>query len=181
MIELLAVLFVVSLVFGISFYYIGNVINHSSDTSDILSVSGIKKSANLYVREFADDIVWDMDGDNKTICINVNDLIKKGYIKKDSDTKNYNSIRLTKNANEVITKEEVSEKDCQGNSGIEIPTAEYCSKSQLTYNGSAQTLANVPTGVKAKNNLQKAAGNHKVTFTLSDDDTTWKDGTKGEK
>ena len=181
LIEVLAVIFIISLLFGISFYYVNNAISRSRDSASVLSKSSIEKSASLYVQEYNDKVVWE---DNKT-CVSIDDLVKTGYVKerqKDSLlNENIFSVNLFK-SNGVISSK-ASDTDCNGRQSVPVPTSKkYCN--DLEYNTKEQTLVKsasenfVWTGTITRSN----AGSYKVNAKLNNQENyVWSDGTNNEK
>ena len=191
LIELLAVIVILCLLFGIGGFYIFNTIKNSKDKSDVIADNVIKKTASTYISENNNDIIWTDDTDNtnsKYTCVSVQSLIEKGYFKESEikEDKKNNYIIVKKNEHGVITEEEF---DTSGicaplNSGIKVsvPTSkEYCN--DLVYeSGEKQTLvkANHPTGFQIEKREEEKAGNYKVKATL-EEGYVWMDNTTGVK
>ena len=198
LIELIATIAIISLVFGIASYYAIKTINSSKEKETQISLAGIKKSANLYVQEYSETITWKTNQNESTqfstTCISLNDLVNTGYLKRDQVEKieNADYIILTKNSNNTIIKEEL---DTGGTCGIinkRVPTPlskDYCI--QPEYNGNEQQLAHIPgeknnvtkkNGITIENtsNKQVNAGDYQVTLKL-EEGYSWKDGTTEDK
>ena len=185
LIELLATIFVVSLIFGVGFYYVVNTINESKEKTRLISVSNVKSAANLYVKEYSDAVSWKKEMDqsgNYTTCIFVSDLVNKGYLKEEA-INNLNldgSITLTKNSsNTIIDAEFSNEGNCYYNR-VAIPTSKkFCR--ELEYNASEQILTNESEYFNFSNNKGTNAGDYVVVAKLSNDELSWKDGTREDK
>ena len=198
LIELIATIAIISLVFGIASYYAIKTINSSKEKETQISLAGIKKSANLYVQEYSETITWKTEQNESTqfstTCISLNDLVNTGYLKKDQVEKieNADYIILTNNSNNTIIKEEL---DTGGTCGIinkRVPmplSKDYCI--QPEYNGNEQQLAHIPgeknnvtkkNGITIENtsNKQVNAGDYQVTLKL-EEGYSWKDGTTEDK
>ena len=83
LIELLATILLISLVLGGGITIVTNTIKKSEEKSQVLALNNIKKTANTYVEEYANDIAWIDDKDNnnnKFSCVSIDSLINKGYI-----------------------------------------------------------------------------------------------------
>ena len=93
LIELLATILLISLVLGGGITIVTNTIKKSEEKSQVLALNNIKKTANTYVEEYANDIAWIDDKDNnnnKFSCVSIESLINKGYISnKDISSKDF--------------------------------------------------------------------------------------------
>ena len=193
LIEILATIFIVCLVLGITGNYVMNVIHNSEDKSAVLALNNIKKTASTYVNEFPDDVVWNKISNDQSItysCVSVNSLVNKGYIsKKDINQKGVSEyIVVTKNATQSITTEKFDEQNnnsiCNQNkttTKVTIPTAKkYCN--DLIYLKKEQTLTTTPTNNSFSfiDNVKTNAGNYYVKAKLKEG-YVWKDDTTEEK
>ena len=193
LIEILATIFIVCLVLGITGNYVMNVIHNSEDKSTVLALNNIKKTASTYVNEFPDDVVWNKISNDQSItysCVSVNSLVNKGYIsKKDINQKGVSEyIVVTKNATQSITTEKFDEQNnnsiCNQNkttTKVTIPTAKkYCN--DLIYLKKEQTLTTTPTNNSFSfiDNVKTNAGNYYVKAKLKEG-YVWKDDTTEEK
>ena len=137
LIELLATLFIISIVFSISTYFVMNTINNSKDKGTSISINGVKKTASLYVKEYPENITWN----NNKACVYTKDLIEYGYLKPKQlkDTNTY--VIITKNESNTIIKEQLdTEGVCQAEEpGVPIPNANFCIEG-LTYNNKEHEL-----------------------------------------
>lgn len=199
LIELLATILLISLVLGGGITIITNTIKKSEEKSQILALNNIKKTANTYVEEYANDIAWIDDKDNnnnKFSCVSIDSLINKGYISNKDISSKYQDkipksryIIVTRNQNKNIISQEFDNKGkCSNNiKKIEIPTAkDYCNI--IYYSGNEQAL------IKPYNNTYfnieelkgKDAGNYKATAKLKDSiegeqTYVWSDDTTSDK
>ena len=88
LVELLAVVVVLTLVAGISVAVYLNTIRTSKKKATLLAINGVKEAAYLYSKEDNKDIEWvesyDQEGnsDGKYACVSVQQLINKGYFNK---------------------------------------------------------------------------------------------------
>ena len=88
LVELLAVIVVLTLVAGISVAVYLNTIRISKKKATLLAINGVKEAAYLYSKEDNKDIEWiesyDQEGnsDGKYACVSVQQLINKGYFNK---------------------------------------------------------------------------------------------------
>lgn len=199
LIELLATILLISLVLGGGITIVTNTIKKSEEKSQVLALNNIKKTANTYVEEYANDIAWIDDKDNnnnKFSCVSINSLINKGYISNKDISSKYQDkipksryIIVTRDQNKNIISQEFDNKGkCSNNiKKIEIPTAkDYCNT--IYYSGNEQTL------IKPYNNTYFAieqikgtnAGNYKATAKLKDSiegeqTYVWSDDTTSNK
>ncbi len=189
LIELLAVIFIISLVFGIGGYYAINTISNSKDKSSELALANAKTTARYYVEEYPDEVVWEKDEatGNRRSCIITSKLIDKGYLKtKDLENDSIDKttyVIITKDASNNIIKEEI---DTSGTCGefekatmVEIPTNKNCNT--LIYNGEQQTLVEANNSYyHFSNNQGTDAGAYSIVATLNEG-YTWSDGSKDNK
>ena len=188
LIELLATIFMISLVFGIGFYYVNNTIHESTKKTNEASITSIKDSANLYVKENPDSVAWvSNDGENYTTCILLEDLVNAGFLKEKNidNITDGNGIILTKNNNNTIIDEKIDNTGTCRSNKITIPKAKTYCKTNLIYSGNEQVLINnIPNTILVKNNSDKGkdAGSYHVILSLKNSNNTfWKDGTTEDK
>ena len=84
LIELIATIFIISLLLSIGVVSVIGIINRSNEKSTILAENNIKKSSNLFVKEYKDNIIWELDENNNMYsCVSVKSLAETGYLKSD--------------------------------------------------------------------------------------------------
>ena len=206
LIELLATIFIISIILGITGYFVTNTIKNSEKHSSTLAINNIKKTASTYVEEYKDDVIWNKNEEKKNTysCIAVNSLINKGYLNQEEVDKsiqkyietnqvekdNLEYIIVTKDENNTVISEEFDQNgtcstDQNGRKKVAIPTAEkYCATP--TYNElSEQVLTQNLKGNEVfsfNNNIGKDAGNYNVTAKLIDPTKyIWQDDTIEDK
>ncbi|MEE3342899.1 MAG: InlB B-repeat-containing protein [Bacilli bacterium] len=86
LIELLAAIAIISIIFGIGTLIFTNVIDKSKKNSVSIAMDNLKEAAYLYGKEKADEIHWDTFqslGNEETlfVCMTVQELINEGYFK----------------------------------------------------------------------------------------------------
>ena len=194
LIEILATILIVCLVLGISGNYVMNIIHNSKDKSNVLALNNIKKTANTYVNEFPDDVVWNKTINDQSItysCVSIDTLVNKGYLtKNDIDQEGITKyIVVTKNAAQSIVNEEFdqlgNDSVCQGNvlihKKVTLPTEKkFCNN--IFYTKKEQILTKSPSddSFTFSNNKGTDAGSYKVKATLKEG-YVWKDDTTSEK
>ncbi len=131
LVELLAVIVLLGLIVGISFPMITGIITNSKARTTEISISSIKKSAALYVKENANNVTWidtvEKEQNFQYTCVSLNELITNGTLKKDAvdniiglyvtndsvsneeDKYNNVSVKVTRNINKSLVKEEIQE------------------------------------------------------------------------
>ena len=187
LVELLATLFIVSVVLGICVYSVIRIINKSSDESERIAMSNILSTARYYVEEFSDEVAWQESSEDtsyKISCVSVNELINKNLLKSDVK-KNYDLseyVIVTKNDSNTIVSEELDDTGiCSSEeTSVKVPTKEkYCNN--LVYNGSSQVLTNgLENHFSFVNNTGVNAGSYEVIAKL-DSGYHWMDGTTSDK
>ena len=198
LIELLVAIAIIGLISGVAGYFIITTINNSKEKSNKIAINNMKTSANTYIKEYYDEVVWKASGTNNLneSCISIQTLVSKGYLSKNvlEENETQKSIILTKDDNNTIIKETIIDTDCDSYEQIvDIPTKkDICNV--LSYNGSGQQLYDyerlISTGnyktIKYKDtqynetNLPINAGEYDVEFEL-EDGKVWKDNTRGIK
>ena len=78
-IEMLVTIAIITVITAVAVFSITTYINNTKESSDELNIKSIKDSAELYVKEFDNDIIWI---DNRYTCISVKQLKDIGLIKK---------------------------------------------------------------------------------------------------
>ena len=82
LVELLAVIVLLGIIIGISSPTIVNLISSSRSKAKEVSLSNVKKSAILYIKENSKDINWINENDEEYTCIYIEDLINNGSLKR---------------------------------------------------------------------------------------------------
>ena len=186
LIELIATIAIIGIVFSIAGTIIFNIINNTQEESKKVSKNNILNTARMYTEEYINKISWQQkqDEEKKYTCVSINELINKNYLKKDVLENNSlpsNYIIIWKNENNSIISEEFDKDNlCNGiDNSVKIPTKDYCLT--LTYNDEELTLTNNDTdNFNFTNNTRKNAGTYKVTAKL-DSGYHWTDGTTEDK
>lgn len=188
LVELLATILIISVILGIATTFLLTTINKAKDKSLALSDERLEDTANLYIKEFPDEITWQKenstdDSNHNTItCISLNTLINKGYYTTTiKDKINNEYIIITKDSNNNIINTGLDQNNQCDNLGVKIPTKEeYCQN--FTYNKSEQTLTKEAPDAKFTflNNKQTNAGIYEVKAHL-EEGYHWQDGSNTDK
>ena len=133
LIELLAVILIISLIITLSIFGIINAINSSKEKAATLSINSIKEAAETYATEKNDDSSYWLDitdKENKYFCITIEELMNKGLLdkkanikSKDFDIHSYvlvkkNKVTMVNSKAEILTKDKANSdgyKVCMGN------------------------------------------------------------------
>lgn len=103
LVELLAVIVIISVIFGVAGYAVISAIRGSKSEVSNISLESIKKSAVLYAKEGYGNWIDDVDYDYDYMCVSILDLVNKGFLKeKDIEEVTYNYIQLNRDENMVI-------------------------------------------------------------------------------
>lgn len=132
LVELLAVVVIITLVAGIGITIYLNAIKKSKEQATLLAIDGVKSAAELYSKENTGEIKWiyqyDDNGKEKSqyICMTVQQLINNGYFNEDFFNKDiYNNqinsntyIEINRDLNSSNTEvkihnEDTSENECE--------------------------------------------------------------------
>ena len=133
LIELLAVILIISLIITLSIFGIIKAINSSKEKAATLSEKSIKEAAETYATEKNDDNNYWLDitdKENKYFCITIEELMNKGLLdkkanieSKDFDIHSYvlvkkNKVTMVNSKAEILTKDKAKSDDykvCMGN------------------------------------------------------------------
>ena len=133
LIELLAVILIISLIIALSIFGIIKAINSSKEKAETLSINSIKEAAETYATEKNDDNNYWLDitdKENKYFCITIEELMNKGLLdkkanikSKDFDIHSYvlvkkNKVTMVNSKAEILTKDKANSdgyKVCMGN------------------------------------------------------------------
>ena len=133
LIELLAVILIISLIIALSIFGIIKAINSSKEKAATLSEKSIKEAAETFAAEKNDDNNYWLDitdKENKYFCITIEELMNKGLLdkkanieSKDFDIHSYvlvkkNKVTMVNSKAEILTKDKVNSdgyKVCMGN------------------------------------------------------------------
>ena len=133
LIELLAVILIISLIITLSIFGIIKAVNSSKEKAAILSINSIKEAAETYATEKNDDSSYWLDitdKENKYFCITIEELMNKGLLdkkanikSKDFDIHSYvlvkkNKVTMVNSKAEILTKDKANSdgyKVCMGN------------------------------------------------------------------
>ena len=91
LVELLATMLLISIVFGIGYTFISKIISNSREKTDYLAKSNVQRSADLYLKEYPSNISWISSDNNQTTCVSVVELVQNGYFKEEQVDKYLNS------------------------------------------------------------------------------------------
>ena len=154
LIELLAIIFIIGIIFGIGSFFVTNIIQHSKNKSQELTLANIKTTANIYVKENPNAITWINSKDEVYSCISIKKLINKGFLKEtiteNSDLTDDTYIIVTKNdSNNIISEELDRSKKCSSNLSCSIAF----------------------TGTKGNNDWYQTSGNVNLTIENPDNET----------
>ena len=116
LVEILAIIAIIAVVFGISTFVYLNLIDSSKKSASLLAINNIKEAAMLYTKEQNDNINWfdnyDLDSDkiiNQYACVTVRELINKGYFKDDFFNKDiYDNSNIDDNTSIQIKRDYTS-------------------------------------------------------------------------
>ena len=106
LVELLAVIVVITLISGVGIITYLKTINNSKSKATLLAINNVKEAAYLYSKEGTDEIEWvnsyDENGkeSGKYACVSVQQLINKGYFKDnffDKEIYKNSKIKISKN------------------------------------------------------------------------------------
>lgn len=119
-IEMLVTIAIITVITAVAVFSITTYINNTKESSDELNIKSIKESAELYVKEFDNDIIWI---DNRYTCISVKQLKDIGLIKKkikiynkDIIIEDNTKIKVEKDKdNSSITEINIDDKECKEN------------------------------------------------------------------
>lgn len=187
LVELLVVVFLSSVILGIAYFVIGNVINNAKDKAIALEKNSVIVSADLFMKENIGDINWSLiDGaDNKSfVLISVSELINKGYLDSDQVKNDYLSmcvIVTRDNSSNSISSEEIVSNCDNDVLVVDIPrSGDICE--DRVYNGEEQVITGeVFSNYSVRNNRGKNAGSYDVVISLSNNNMMWTDGTNSDK
>ena len=115
LVELLAIILIISVIMGIAGYSVISSIKNSEAKKQEISLESIRKAAVLYVKEYSDDVSWkSKDIGYEYVCISINELVNKGYLKeKDISGVGYSNIQINRDIDsKVIIGDEVFEGVC---------------------------------------------------------------------
>ena len=198
LVELLITIAIVSIIFSISIITVNNVIENSKGNSNTIAINNIKNSANLYIKEYPEELNWEVEeGENnlEKVCISIERLIAKGYFEKNIIENNNvpKSIILTKDKNNTIISKEAQNIDCNSyKEKVPNPKKDNVCYS-ITYDGEQHHLINEsnqnPNYLEMKyvnetynneDNRPKNAGNYEVKISLKEG-KKWTDNTNQPK
>ena len=115
LVELLAIILIISVIMGIAGYSVISSIKNSEAKKQEISLESIRKAAVLYVKEYSDDVSWkSKDIGYEYVCISINELVNKGYLKeKDISGVGYSNIQINRDIDsKVIIGDELFEGVC---------------------------------------------------------------------
>ena len=133
LIELLAVILIISLIITLSIFGIIKAVNSSKEKAETLSINSIKEAAETYATEKNNDSSYWLDitdKENKYFCITIEELMNKGLLdkkanikSKDFDIHSYvlvekNKVTMVNSKAEILTKDKANSdgyKVCMGN------------------------------------------------------------------
>jgi len=119
-IEMLVTIAIITVISAVAVFSITTYINNTKESSDELNIKSIKDSAELYLKEFENDIIWI---DNKYTCISIKELKDMGLLtkkikinNKEINIEDNTKIKVEKDKdNSSITEINIDDKDCKEN------------------------------------------------------------------
>ena len=191
LVELLSVIFIISLLFGLGSYAFSNYIKDSKDKRLEISLNNLKKSGTIYVEENLNKTDWVTDNNKEFTCVSVSALINNGYydendlsnIKSYSDNVNEDTyIKVNRdNVSKSIISEEIDDNDVCNQYYVKVPTTALCNN--FEYNGLEQELVESNSDDRysvISNKTAINAGEYSVVFKI-DDGYYWDDKTDTNK
>ena len=149
LIEVLAVVAILGVLFGLGMYYFGNYNEEVNNKTLSLNNSSILTGAELYVKEHLNEIDWTnalgVGVNAKSVYIPVVQLINKGYLDESDIESNKDYCVLVVKTDDGMYSSEITLCQNDGKVLVRIPKAkDYC-KTDEFYNGSEISLVE-PTG-----------------------------------
>ena len=201
LIELLAIILLISIILSTSAYFIVKTIQNSKEKSNNLALQNIKTSAEDYAKEYSTDVVWQREENSTNLysCIALTSLVEKGYFQKkeieqaiqnqiqatNEDNQKYQYVIVRKSEDDSFLESTYDEKSLcvtvAEKKKVSLPTSkEYCN--DLTYEkGVSQTLTKeTPDGFSFQEREEENAGNYQVTAKLNDN-YVWSDDSRENK
>lgn len=188
LVELLATIAIIGVVFGIAGTILFNTIKNSQDKSDSITYTNITNVAKNYIEEYPNNVTWNpMSNEQSYCCVRIRELVNVGYLKEEKVQEKYinKSVIVTRNASMAIISEKIDEDGTCGSmeNVVPIPNKEYCKN--LEYNPEIEELQltkEPDDNFEFYNNFGKEADTYEVKARLLDtDNTIWSDGTTSDK
>lgn len=194
LIELLVTIGIIGIIFGITTYVGGQLINNSNKKTVYVTNQNIRKAVNLYAIEYPIEIIWNKvetdEEDEPPLeqgCVLITELINKGFLSQKELSKTNvsieDSILLTRDSNKNIINEQIDNNICQKiGKKVPIPSSKELCNNNLVYNTNEQTLTN-ETNYNRFNLLNYKATNadvHNVILELKNG-YVWSDDTTSNK
>lgn len=179
LVELIAIVVIISILFSVGSYFIGNIIGNSKNETTYLTNDNIMTSAELYVKESSKDIIWN---EQNITYISIETLINKGYLEANKVEENRDKCVSIKKETNTYTETKIVDCSLSNKTIVEIPKSnDYCKN--IVYDGTEKEITFTPgIGYSFLNNTKTNAGSYKVTATLTDKEKyIWEDETTNDK
>jgi len=192
LIEVLATIVIISVILGIAGVVLISIINSSKETTTDITLKSIKRSANTYVQEYDQEIVWDKSATetgHTYTCVPFQELVNKDYLDQETREKysKYNNIIVTRDANQTIIDEQLDDDTtgeiCGALNQLAAIPKESVHCANITYDGNSHDLIINPGQEKFEfiNYTGKTnAGYYDITAKLKEG-YTWEDSTTTDK
>ena len=186
LIELLSAIVVMSLIFSIGIYYLNSIIINSKTSSQKITYDALKESAQDYVDEYKNDVVW--DNYNKT-CVSIETLVSKGLLNSNIRAYDAKSVIVTKKMEENILFEEVIKTECSEYlKKVKIPQSkDICNDVKYDNDNPIKLIKEgIPDDYSvtydSRSTNPTKAGDYKIKMTLNNSsEKQWEDGSKNTK
>ena len=146
LIELIAVVAILSLVTVIAGITVNKIIDNAGERSIAATKNNILTTARVYIEDYSKELNWTTNvdegviTDEKYICVSIEELINKGLIKSDIKDKIEESfVTVWKDKNGIITKETFDNEKCSEEKAEENNLDEVCSSYEINYHANDGT------------------------------------------
>ena len=140
LIELIAVIAVLSIIMVIGGTIVTKIISNSKEQSLVTTKNNILTTARVYIEDYSKEIKWTTNveegviTDEKYICVSIEELINKGLLKNDiKDKIEEGFVTVWKDKNGIITKETFDNEKCSEEKMEENTPDEVCSSYEINY------------------------------------------------
>lgn len=89
LIEVLAIIVLIAIVFSITFLIVNNVNDSAKEETIQINENSILAAANIYTEEFNKNLNWRSNDEETMVCVSVEEIVNQGILEKDKVGTNY--------------------------------------------------------------------------------------------
>ena len=115
LIEVLAIIVLIAIVFSITFLIVNNVNDSAKEETIQINENSILAAANIYTEEFNKNLNWRSNDEETMVCVSVEEIVNQGMLEKDKVGTNYEEyvVKVIKSDDDVNSYHLMKKRECK--------------------------------------------------------------------